>query len=165
MLSIWHRLIDTLISLLVPPLSDLPSKQSPVTPSESEIIFKWLQSSKSVFNAREGETEHGIPMAKLQGGGYKDIVMLGQYMDLPSAALKDRASAAVRAAGKGGSENERMAEVLLRIVRTRWVCFGRVPIPSVTDRIALRSRSDLGEFLSQQVAALNRAKVERYSAM
>lgn len=55
--------------------------------------------------------------------------MVGQYMDLPTPTLKERASAAVKgvaARSRGSTEDgtsqteaERMAEVLLRIVRTR----------------------------------------------
>ena len=91
-------------------------------------------------------------MAKLQSGVYRELVMVGQYLDLPTPALKERAGAAVKAAsargvgagmngagagqglnggmrglnlddgtGAGGKdeENERMAEVLLRIARMR----------------------------------------------
>lgn len=109
-------------------------------------MFKWLQSLKAFFNAKEGEVEHGVPNAKLQAGPYRELVMVGQYLDLPTPALRDRASAAVKSAssrgasssglvggmrglqvnegdgsGAGGKEeeNERMAEVLLRIARMR----------------------------------------------
>jgi hypothetical protein len=92
-------------------------------------VLKWLQLLKTFFNAREGSTEHGVKLALLQAGAYKDMMMVGQYLDLPTPALKERASAAVRgvvARGKGSAEDaaslveaERMAEVLLRIARTR----------------------------------------------
>lgn len=139
MLLLWHRVIDHLISLLIPPLSDRPSTSTPLTPQEVDITFKWLNMLKSFFNAAEGGVEHGIPLAVLQSGGYKDIIMLGQYLDLPTPALKDRAGAAVKAVvaksnTSGGGvvagmsrlglaetqyEGERTAEILLRIARTR----------------------------------------------
>lgn len=136
MLAIWHRIIEITISLLVPPLSDKPHLAPPLPPQEVDIIFRWLQLLKSFFNAAEDGTELGVPLSQLQSGPYKDIIMLGQYMDLPTPTLKERCSAAVRAAGAGrsgglsngmkgssleGNDNERMAEVLLRIARTRWV--------------------------------------------
>ncbi|KIR25299.1 cytoplasmic protein [Cryptococcus deuterogattii 99/473] len=136
MLAIWHRIIEITISLLVPPLSDKPYLAPPLPPQEVDIIFRWLQLLKSFFNAAEDGTELGVPLSQLQSGPYKDIIMLGQYMDLPTPTLKERCSAAVRAAGAGrsgglsngmkgssleGNDNERMAEVLLRIARTRWV--------------------------------------------
>ncbi len=149
MLQIWRRLIDILISLLVPPLSDKPlpssSTSAQVSPQEMDVIFKWLQLLKAFFNAKESDgVEHGVPIAQLQSGPYKDIIVLGQYLDLPTPVLKERAIAAVKAAGRSGSisssspssgagingamrglsvskeeEEERLAEVLLRIVRTR----------------------------------------------
>ena len=134
--AIWVRLVDTLISLLVPPLSDKPYNKEILGSAEVDVIFKWLQLLKGFFNAAEGGREHGVPMTQLQSGNYKDLVMLGQYMDLPTPALKDRCAAAVKSAGSkatgagglngmnglslGGSvENDRMAEILLRIARTR----------------------------------------------
>lgn len=132
MLSIWRRTIDTLISLLVPPLSDRPYiSKDPLGAPEIDVIFKWLQLLKSFFNASEHGTEHGVPLSQLQSGVYKDIIMLGQYLDLPAQALRDRAGAAVKAVARPGGlvagmrglsmeeDNERMAEILLRIARTR----------------------------------------------
>jgi hypothetical protein len=137
MSAIWRRIIDVLISLLVPPLSDKPSTATQFGPQEVDVVFKWLQLLKAFFNANESGVEHGVPLAELQRGGYKDIIMLGQYLDLPTPTLKERAQAAVKAASRpgaagltsgmsrmsysGGSESgeERMAEILLRIARTR----------------------------------------------
>jgi len=134
MTTLWHRIIDILISLLVPPLSDRPYTKEVLGSAEIDVIFKWLNLLKGFFNAAEGGYEHGVPMAQLQSGNYKDLVMLGQYMDLPTPALRDRCSAAVKSAsargnGAGGGmsgfslgsvqDNDRMAEVLLRIARTR----------------------------------------------
>lgn len=134
MLSIWRRVIDSLISLLVPPLSDKPFiSRDPLGLPEVDIVFKWLQLLKAFFNASDNGVEHGVPVAQLQSGVYKDIIMLGQYLDLPTQALRERASAAVKgaAAGRSGGlvggmkglsmedDNERMAEVLLRVARTR----------------------------------------------
>lgn len=142
---LWRRIIDILISLLVPPLSDKPSTHSTkdtLGSQEIDVVFKWLQMLKGFFNASENGIEHGVPLTVLQSGNYKDLVMLGQYMDLPTAQLRERCAMAVKAACKGGGggsvgvltngmrglklddhcggdDNERMAEILLRIARTR----------------------------------------------
>nr|XP_018258943.1 cytoplasmic protein [Kwoniella dejecticola CBS 10117]OBR81101.1 cytoplasmic protein [Kwoniella dejecticola CBS 10117] len=158
MISIWRRIIDILISLLVPPLSDKAYTGPQLASSEIDVIFKWLQLLKSFFNANEGGVEHGVPITQLQSGNYKDLIMLGQYLDLPTQSLKDRASAAVKQASKphshsplnahstmtGGDENERMAEILLRIARTR---------------------PDIGDFLSHEIGALNRGRVEKQAGV
>nr|XP_019009601.1 cytoplasmic protein [Kwoniella pini CBS 10737]OCF48382.1 cytoplasmic protein [Kwoniella pini CBS 10737] len=169
MISIWRRIIDILISLLVPPLSDKPFHGTQLTSSEIDVVFKWLQLLKSFFNANESGIEHGVPLNQLQSGNYKDLIMLGQYLDLPTPTLKERASAAVKQASKphsspktsnstlssgfrnlnldnnediqiGRDENERMAEILLRIARTR---------------------PDIGDFLSHEIGSLNRGRVEK----
>ncbi|WVQ64082.1 uncharacterized protein L199_002241 [Kwoniella botswanensis] len=178
MLSLWRRIIDILISLLVPPLSDKPYHGPTLGSSEVDVVFKWLGMLKSFFNASEGGIEHGVPIQRLQSGNYKDLIMLGQYLDLPTPTLKDRTSAAVKVASKhtgtsttGGStgllggfrsmridsvsstsqdveetsnENERMAEILLRIARTR---------------------PDMGEFLSHEIGLLNRGRVEKQAGV
>jgi hypothetical protein len=139
MVALWRYIVSTLTSILIPPLSDRPvPKPSPYPPSpqEVDIVFKYLQMLKSFFNAKEGDMEHGIPLAQLQQGPYKDLVMVGQYLDLPTPALRERVGGAVKGSvGKIGgiasqmgrmsvddtyaNETERMAEVLLRIARTR----------------------------------------------
>lgn len=124
------------------------------------MVFKWLQLLKSFFNASENGVEHGIPLMELQKGGYKDIIMLGQYLDLPTPALKERAAAAVKSAsrpgaagplagamarvsiGPGGgieSGEERMAEILLRIARTRWVGLALLALVSLLALLAPRA--------------------------
>ena len=139
MIALWRLIVSTLTSVLIPPLSDRPvPKPSPYPPSpqEVDIVFKYLQMLKSFFNAKEGDTEHGIPLAQLQQGPYKDLVMVGQYLDLPTPTLRERVGGAVKGSvGRTGgitahmgrmsvddtyaTETERMAEVLLRIARTR----------------------------------------------
>ncbi|KAK8843517.1 hypothetical protein IAR55_007177 [Kwoniella newhampshirensis] len=133
--------------------------------NEVDVVFKWLQLIKAFYNASEGGVEHGVPLSSLQAGPYKDIIMLGQYMDLPTPTLKERCSAAVRAAGKsntnggvvggmrglrlddsGGKEDnsERMAEVLLRIARTR---------------------PDTGDFLAHEIATLTKSRVDKQAGV
>ncbi|WVQ81673.1 hypothetical protein IAT38_003798 [Cryptococcus sp. DSM 104549] len=168
MLAIWHRIIDTLICLLVPPLSPTPSSAPPLPAQEVDVVFKWLQMLKAFFNASENGVEHGVALAQLQAGPYKDIIMLGQYLDLPTPTLKERCSAAVRAAsGKntrdagvnGGlssgmrgmrlddvkeDDSERMAEVMLRIARTR---------------------GEMAEFLAHEIGLLTKSRVERQTGV
>lgn len=143
MIDLWRYIVSALTSILIPPLSDRPvPKPSPYPPSpqEVDIVFKYLQMLKAFFNAKEGGTEHGVPLGQLQQGSYKDLLMVGQYLDLPTAALRERVSGAVKGSiGRStglssqmgrmsvdetyGNEQERMAEVLLRIARTRSVHF------------------------------------------
>lgn len=43
MTRLWKEVLVTIESLLVPPLSDKPSQQRPLTQQELDIVFKWLQ--------------------------------------------------------------------------------------------------------------------------
>jgi hypothetical protein len=174
MLAIWCRTVDILISLIIPPLADRPATNSALAPAEVDIVFKWLQQLKAFFNASEGGVEYGVPLHDLQTGGYKDMLMVGQYLDLPTPSLRERTAAAVRAASsvvrtaplttspksgmralslyggpassraRVGEDNERMAEVLLRI---------------------LRMRPDTHDFLQAQLGSLIKGKVDRQGGL
>ncbi|KLT40639.1 hypothetical protein CC85DRAFT_303946 [Cutaneotrichosporon oleaginosum] len=125
-LALWERLVDHLLSLLVPPLSDRPAPPG-LSPPEVDAVFKWLQALKTFFAV-------GIPISALQSGSYRDMLLLGQVLDLPTPALRERAAAAVRATSGGAplrhnppkssrariqADNARVAELLLRVVRLR----------------------------------------------
>lgn len=43
MTRLWKEVLATIESLLVPPLSDKPSQQRPLTQQELDIVFKWLR--------------------------------------------------------------------------------------------------------------------------
>jgi hypothetical protein len=45
MTRLWKEVLLTVESLLVPPLSDKPSLQKPLSRQELDIVFKWLQVS------------------------------------------------------------------------------------------------------------------------
>lgn len=45
MTRLWKEVLATIESLLVPPLSDKPSQQRPLTQQELDVVFKWLQVS------------------------------------------------------------------------------------------------------------------------
>ncbi|KAJ9107899.1 hypothetical protein QFC19_002642 [Naganishia cerealis] len=106
MSAIWKRVVEILLSLLIPPLSDKESHADPLSPQEVTVVFQWLKFSKSFFNASENGQEHGVPQAALKAGGYRDILLVGQYLDLPTPSLKDKCSAAIKSL-RGTSRIER----------------------------------------------------------
>lgn len=113
--------------------------------ADADIWCALQQFLKSFFNASEDGQEHGVPRAALQAGGYRDILLVGQYLDLPTPSLKDKCTAAIKSVGRSASQNaasarpplqpvasslsiggdvgpndeERMAELLLRVLRMR----------------------------------------------
>jgi len=45
MTRLWKEVLVIIEGLLVPPLSDKPSQQRPLTHQEVEVVYKWLQVS------------------------------------------------------------------------------------------------------------------------
>ncbi len=162
MLQIWRRVLDILISLVIPPLSDKEATNEALSAQEIYVVFQWLKLAKAFFNATENGQEHGVPMTLLQGGLYKELILIGQYLDLPTPALKERCVASIKAVSRNGKstgpvpaanaqsalaptaktadEDERTAEILLRILRMR---------PQTSD------------FLGHSITQLNQARMQR----
>ncbi len=127
-----------------------------------------VQVLKSFFNANENDQEHGVPLNILSGGLYKELVLVGQYLDLPTPALKEKCVAAIKGTARRGKvtsptsatrqtsiapasnshsvgdEEERTAEILLRILRMR---------PQTTD------------FLGNSIGQLNQARMQRQGGL
>jgi hypothetical protein len=122
---------------------------------------------KNFFNASENGQEHGVPISALQGGLYKELVLIGQYLDLPTPALKEKCVAAIKGVGRKGAkpatsslanghsanllpsyspaeEDERTAEILLRI---------------------LRMRTQMSDFLGHSIMQLNQARMQRQGGL
>jgi hypothetical protein len=43
MTAVWKRVVDILLSLLIPPLSDKESHAEPPSPQEVTVVFQWLK--------------------------------------------------------------------------------------------------------------------------
>lgn len=43
MTAVWKRVVDVLLALLIPPLSDKESHAEPPTPQEITVVFQWLK--------------------------------------------------------------------------------------------------------------------------
>ena len=83
MTRLWKDVLMTIESLLVPPLSDLPSQQRQLSKPEVDIVFKWLQSLFEFFNAADHETGqvNGIPTNVLKSPKYHEIQSLNFFYD------------------------------------------------------------------------------------
>ncbi|RMZ90196.1 hypothetical protein DV736_g2561, partial [Chaetothyriales sp. CBS 134916] len=81
MTRLWKEVLVTIESLLVPPLSDKPSSQKPLTQHELDIVFKWLQSLIGFFHAVDEETgqANGVPMHVLKNPKYHEIQTLNFF--------------------------------------------------------------------------------------
>lgn len=43
MTAVWKRVVDMLLSILIPPLSDKESHAEPPSPQEVTVVFQWLK--------------------------------------------------------------------------------------------------------------------------
>jgi hypothetical protein len=80
MARLWKEVLITVEGLLVPPLSDKPSNQPPLSQQEVDIVSRWLNLLLNFFNAVDEETgeANGVPMDILLlfrtlGASYQDI--------------------------------------------------------------------------------------------
>lgn len=75
MARLWKEVLVTTESLLVPPLSDKPSHQRPLTQQEVDIVSRWLVLLLDFFNAVDDETgeANGVPMSILKSPKYHEI--------------------------------------------------------------------------------------------
>jgi hypothetical protein len=81
MTRLWKEVLLAIEGLLVPPLSDKPSSQRPLTQQELDIVFKWLQLLFDFFNARDDETGEamGVPADVLKSPKYHELASLNFF--------------------------------------------------------------------------------------
>jgi len=81
MTRLWKEVLVTIESLLVPPLSDKPSQQRPLTQQELDIVFRWLQMLFDFFHAVDDETgvANGVPLDILKSPKYHDLQNLNFF--------------------------------------------------------------------------------------
>ncbi|PGH31221.1 hypothetical protein GX50_06006 [[Emmonsia] crescens] len=78
MARLWKEVLVTVESLLVPPLSDKPSSQRPLTQQEVDVVSRWLLLLLNFFNAVDEETgeANGVPLDILKSPKYHEIQSL-----------------------------------------------------------------------------------------
>ncbi|EKD19357.1 uncharacterized protein L3040_009203 [Drepanopeziza brunnea f. sp. 'multigermtubi'] len=81
MTRLWKEVLLALEGLLVPPLSDKPSSQRPLTQQEMDIVFKWLELLFEFFHARDEETGEvmGVPADVLKSPKYHELASLNFF--------------------------------------------------------------------------------------
>ncbi|KAM3425413.1 Uncharacterized protein BST61_g7359 [Cercospora zeina] len=81
MTRLWKEVLVQIESLLVPPLSDKPSAQKPLTQAEVDVVYKWLQILFEFFNAMDHETGRadGVPTDVLKSPKYHDLQNLAFF--------------------------------------------------------------------------------------
>jgi hypothetical protein len=50
MTQLWKRVVDILISILIPPLSDKETSTDDLSPQEINVVFQWLKVCDSLLD-------------------------------------------------------------------------------------------------------------------
>ncbi|KAF3907511.1 hypothetical protein AA313_de0201247 [Arthrobotrys entomopaga] len=78
MTKLWKEVLATIEALMVPPLSDKPSNQKPLSNQELDVVFKWLKLLFEFFNAPDEQGQAtGVPADILKSPKYHDLQSLG----------------------------------------------------------------------------------------
>ncbi|OTB07567.1 hypothetical protein M426DRAFT_8565 [Hypoxylon sp. CI-4A] len=80
MTRLWKEVLMAIEALLVPPLSEKPSNQRPLTQRELDVVYKWLQLLFDFFNARDEDGEVlGVPAEVLRSPKYHELASLNFF--------------------------------------------------------------------------------------
>ncbi|KAK4648190.1 uncharacterized protein QC761_107840 [Podospora bellae-mahoneyi] len=81
MTRLWKEVLLAIENLLVPPLSDKPSNQKPLTQTEMDVVYRWLELLFNFFNARDPETGEvlGVPADVLKSPKWHELASLNFF--------------------------------------------------------------------------------------
>lgn len=110
MTRLWKEALATIESLLVPPLSDKPSQQRPLTQQELDIVFKWLKMLFEFFNAADEEGNvDGVPVDVLKSPKYHELQNLNFfYFEQTEDLIRTSEAMAAASARRAQEQNARM---------------------------------------------------------
>ncbi|KAJ0355121.1 hypothetical protein COL154_000712 [Colletotrichum chrysophilum] len=80
MTRLWKEVLMAVESLLVPPLSEKPSSQRPLSQKESDIVYRWLEMLFDFFNAKDESGEQlGVPQEVLRSPKWHELAALNFF--------------------------------------------------------------------------------------
>ncbi|KIH87318.1 hypothetical protein SPBR_04557 [Sporothrix brasiliensis 5110] len=80
MTRLWKEALMAIEGLLVPPLSEKPSTQKPLTQAEIDVVYKWLEMLFDFFHARNDHGEVlGVPADILKSPKYHELASLNFF--------------------------------------------------------------------------------------
>ncbi len=157
MARLWKEILVTIESILVPPLSDKPSQQRPLTQQELDIVFKWLQLLFDFFHAVDEETgeANGVPTNVLKSPKYHEIQTLNFfYFDTSENLIRtSERMASATAARQAANRNRLSAPPSLGM------SFGSGPASIMGMPSTRRAKSIM---LSRNLGTMKKAKAEKW---
>lgn len=81
MTRLWKEVLMAIENLLVPPLSDKPSTQKPLTQAEMDVVYRWLELLFNFFNAKDAHTGEvlGVPSDVLKSPKWHELASLNFF--------------------------------------------------------------------------------------
>jgi hypothetical protein len=81
MTRLWKEVLIAIENLLVPPLSDKPSSQKPLTQPELDVVYRWLELLFAFFNAKDHGTGEvlGVPADVLKSPKWHELASLNFF--------------------------------------------------------------------------------------
>jgi C2 domain/MUN domain len=157
MTRLWKEVLVTIESILVPPLSDKPSQQRPLTQQELDVVFKWLQLLFDFFHAVDEETgeENGVSTNVLKSPKYHEIQTLNFfYFDTTENLIRtSERMASATAARQTANRNRLSAPPSLGM------SFGSGPAGLMGMPSTRRAKSIM---LSRNLGTMKKAKEEKW---
>ncbi|EEH18861.2 hypothetical protein PABG_01180 [Paracoccidioides brasiliensis Pb03] len=156
MARLWKEVLVTVESLLVPPLSDKPSNQRPLTQQEVDVVSRWLLLLLNFFNAVDEETgeANGVPMDILKSPKYHEIQSLFFFYFEPTDNLIRTSERMASATSARHQANRNRFSAPPSILSPFSAIGGAAGIPS-----ARRSKSIM---LSRNLGTMKKAKQEKW---
>ncbi|KAF1811291.1 hypothetical protein P152DRAFT_474890 [Eremomyces bilateralis CBS 781.70] len=111
MSRLWKEVLSQVEALLVPPLSDKPSAQRPLSQPELDIVYQWLQTLFDFFHAVDEHTgiAQGVPLDVLKSPKYHDLKNLAFFYTQPTEDLiRESERMASASAARAASEAARL---------------------------------------------------------
>lgn len=88
MTRLWKEVLIAIENLLVPPLSDKPSTQKPLTQAEMDVVYRWLELLFAFFNAKDESGEVlGVPADVLKSPKWHELASLNFFYFDPTETL------------------------------------------------------------------------------
>ena len=112
MTRLWKEVLLAIEGLLVPPLSDKPSNQRPLTQQELDVVFRWLQLLFDFFHARDDVTGEamGVPADVLKSPKYHELASLNFfYFDTTDNLIRTSERMASATAQRAQAQRNRLS--------------------------------------------------------
>ncbi|WVQ97784.1 hypothetical protein IAU59_004898 [Kwoniella sp. CBS 9459] len=164
MTKLWKQILMTIEALIVPPLSDKPSRMRALSDGELDIALKWLKFLRDFFYV--GGDASGVPLSVLQNAKFSEILSVRIYYDWSTDDLMEECIRGFQSTLRHRAlkpSKTLASQRNLGTIRARKSAKRAVPnTAGNTEMIMriLRMRQGTQEFLAQQIQTLSVVKLE-----